>query len=1198
MPEDTIEDLEKRLAELGSAPDQGESGRKKVRTLNDLAYAVYRRDPEKAMNYANQAFKLAEALDYKQGVARSYQLIGISKWVTSNYEEALECHLKAMEIFAEADDKTGLANSYNNIGLIYKNRGDYDKALEYYLRALKLNKETGNKQGLAAVSNNIGIIYKGQNDYDLALEYYLKSLSIKESLGNKAGMASSYSNIGVIYKNRGDYDKALDYYIKALRIKKKAGDKQGLANSYNNIGVIYEKRDDYDKALHYYLKAVSIFEMIGDKQGITISCSNIGRVHTLTGDYDSALSYLQRGLHIACEIGAKNQEMSSYEELAELYEAQANFEESLSYYKKYSELKKQIFGEESAEKIARIQVRYETEKKEREVEVYRLKNVELQREITGRKKAQEVLWESEETFRNLVERANDGITIVREGLLEYVNPRLAQLLGYGIEELRGTPFTGYIDPRELPKVSDYYRRRMAGEEVPSIYETILLHRDGRRVHMELNAGIITYQGKPADLVFIRDITERKLRQLRQTVRAELLDRLRRTANITECLQSGCQAVRDAELFKRAILALQNEKGQITHLGQVGLDPEIIEEMRKVASPDKKPFERMLSKEFKISHSFFIPAEAGVDFAKTGRYFPQEGETDNIPNSWKTGDELYVPMLGKNGSTRSYLSVDTPFDGRRPDKSLILYLEDIVDIVVRQVREIQNIAALVESEENYRNIFEHSPAGIVIHQKGKILFVNPAMVQMLGYETVDEVVGKPVLDFVHPDYRKHAQENIKIVLSREGRLGELSETRLLRRNGSPLDVTEIAQTIAYKGESAIQGYILDNTKRKLAEEELHRHREHLEELVDERAAELQESEERYRSLTEQALVGVYIYRKGHFLFVNHEMEEITGYSRAELLSMDSKKLEAPDHMSNPKIREEIRQQEDANVHHYFMHLMRKNGQIAVLEFRTRPIVYKDKEAVMGNCIDITERMRIQEQLLRSTRLASLGVFAAGIAHQVNNPLAVMLLNTGALNDLLNEDIESVEEFRKDCLELLADLEAEIYRTRKVVKNLLAFTREKDVHVSPTDVNAVVRNALDLLSRHLSMKEIRVQMSLQASLSPAFIDPQGLEQVMVNVIQNAYDALEGSGKVLICTETGANRMIRIVISNNGPPIPEHMRERIFEPLFTTKPGERGTGLGLSIGVMLLERFGARIYLESSRDELTTFVIEVPIAGEEER
>jgi len=136
-------------------------------------------------------------------------------------------------------------------------------------------------------------------------------------------------------------------------------------------------------------------------------------------------------------------------------------------------------------------------------------NRELQREVAERRRAEEAIRLSEEKYRGVVERATDGIAILQDGLIKYANPRAVDIIGYDPEAMLDTPMAGYILPDELPKVMDRYRRRMMGEDVESMYETGLLHKDGHRVTVELSAGLIVYEGRPADLVMIHDISERK-----------------------------------------------------------------------------------------------------------------------------------------------------------------------------------------------------------------------------------------------------------------------------------------------------------------------------------------------------------------------------------------------------------------------------------------------------------------------------------------------------------------------------------------------------------------------------------------------------------------------------------------------------------------------------------------------------------------
>jgi PAS domain S-box-containing protein len=170
-----------------------------------------------------------------------------------------------------------------------------------------------------------------------------------------------------------------------------------------------------------------------------------------------------------------------------------------------------------------------------------------QQEITERRQAEESLRESEEKYRNLVERANDGIAIVQDTIVKYANPRLAEMWGSADEIITGVPFTDYVHPDELPKLMDLYKRRVAGEDVESVYETVLKRKDGNKVYVELSAGIVPYEGRPADLMIVRDITQRK--QTEKALR-QYIERLRTLYAIDGAILAAWSAEEIAQVALR------------------------------------------------------------------------------------------------------------------------------------------------------------------------------------------------------------------------------------------------------------------------------------------------------------------------------------------------------------------------------------------------------------------------------------------------------------------------------------------------------------------------------------------------------------------------------------------------------------------------------------------------------------------------
>ncbi len=238
-------------------------------------------------------------------------------------------------------------------------------------------------------------------------------------------------------------------------------------------------------------------------------------------------------------------------------------------------------------------------------------------------------------------------------------------------------------------------------------------------------------------------------------------------------------------------------------------------------------------------------------------------------------------------------------------------------------------------------------------------------------------------------------------------------------------------------------------------------------------------------------------------------------------------------------------------------------------------------------DITEWKRFQEQLKEADRLASIGGMAAGLAHEINNPIGIimgytgmMLKNTGE-DDPRRADLEIIYKSTETC--------------KKIVDDLLKFSRRTETRPDRTDINRIILDVLDFLSYKLEEKGVHIYRELDESMPEIMVDAEKMRQVFVNMLMNAYQAVKEGGSIWIRTYMSAERDRAIIeIEDNGCGIlPEH-KGRIFEPFFTTKEPGEGTGLGLSVSYGIVKEHRGEIMVNSTPDEGTIFIIEIP-AGE---
>ena len=374
MSNEKIIALEKELERLR----QESAGSELVSVLNKLAFAEMHSDPGKAETFAVEAFGIAEELGFPVYQAESCSILGTINHEAGNFAEAMSNCRKAMELYKRLEDKNGIASVLRIIAGTYWSQGIIDKALEYYHESLRLKQECGASNDELALSYlNIGACYSGLHRLDLAQSAYEYARKILEKSGDRNKLAYIYNNIGSVYGRKKELDKAQEYFKKALDLREELGDKRGIASTLGNLGSLYKDQGDNESALGFFLRSLDLFEEIGNRRGVAYTCCNVGGTYTALGRLDEAEELIMRGLSIIRKLKLKDCEIHCLENITNLYEVKGDLQKALQYSRELNICVEEHLNEKSLEKIAGLQVQFETEKKEKEAEIYRLKNVEL-----------------------------------------------------------------------------------------------------------------------------------------------------------------------------------------------------------------------------------------------------------------------------------------------------------------------------------------------------------------------------------------------------------------------------------------------------------------------------------------------------------------------------------------------------------------------------------------------------------------------------------------------------------------------------------------------------------------------------------------------------------------------------------------------------------------------------------------------------
>jgi PAS domain S-box-containing protein len=490
---------------------------------------------------------------------------------------------------------------------------------------------------------------------------------------------------------------------------------------------------------------------------------------------------------------------------------------------------------------------------------------------------------------------------------------------------------------------------------------------------------------------------------------------------------------------------------------------------------------------------------------------------------------------------------------------------------RTIHVLKDITDRREAERRYRELFDSIQEGLFFATpEGQFLDVNDALVRMLGYESAEELLRSDVSAHLYPT--PAAKARLVSAIAERGALRNYEET-LRKKDGGLLHTMQNISAVrdALGNVAQIRGLMLDVTEQKMFQSQLQRERDFNQKILN----------------TTQSMILV-LDTAGLISYANRRCYE-AGYRKAELIGHRLVEWVEGSHQKDFEgaLQTTAHGQQVDNLE---LRARRADGSLGHFSISLSPM--RDEANQVNSVVvvmtDITDAALLQAKLAHAEKMATIGRLVSGVAHEVNNPLAAIL----GFTDLLLENPEMPAAAREDLQIILQETQ----RTKEIVQDLLSFARQRPAQKEPVNVNAVLRQTIKLRSYDFSSHGVEVSEDFEANLSPTLGDAQQLQQVFLNILNNAYDAIQESGnhgRIRIRTRR-AEDDIEVAFMDNGTGVVDP--ERIFDPFFTTKQAGKGTGLGLSICYGIVRAHAGEILCWNNEGESgSTFVVRLPAATE---
>jgi PAS domain S-box-containing protein len=487
--------------------------------------------------------------------------------------------------------------------------------------------------------------------------------------------------------------------------------------------------------------------------------------------------------------------------------------------------------------------------------------------------------------------------------------------------------------------------------------------------------------------------------------------------------------------------------------------------------------------------------------------------------------------------------------------------------LQTIHVLKDISDRREAERRYRELFDNVQEGLFFSTPaGRFIEVNDAMVRMLGYSSREELlqIDIPTQLYLTPEQReRHAT-----TMEEQGHLRNFEAT-LRRKDGSPIHVLINAFGL-YDSQGRvlqIRGLMLDVTGLRTYQSELHRERDFSGKILS--------NTQSFILVADTA---------GLISYANRRWYD-AGFDQKELLGRPLLELAAPGFVRplSEAVQSTLNSQQVDNLE---LEIARRSGAVGKFSANLSPM--RDEQGIVTSIVvvltDITDSAVLRDKLVHAEKMAAVGQLVSGVAHEVNNPLTAIL----GFADLLMENPDLTEGARKDLRVILQEAQ----RTKQIVQNLLSFARQMPPQRNPLQLNVILRRTIQLRSYDFNSHGVDVVEHLDEGLPDVIGDAHQLQQVFLNILNNAYDAVHEVGRParIEIMSTKAGDAVEVSFSDNGNGITHP--DKIFDPFFTTKEVGKGTGLGLSICYGIVKEHGGEILCHNNiAGQGATFIVRLP-------